>query len=65
MTDKNWIYNGDIKGVFNTVSEGADNGMIAWKDILNPEKIQFVASYVLSMELAEGGKEAQGDNVVE
>jgi len=65
LTDKNWIYNGDIKGVFNTVSEGAENGMIAWKDILNPEKIQAVSSYVLSMKLAEGGKEAQGDNIVE
>jgi len=65
LTDNNWIYNGDIKGVFNTVSEGAENGMIAWKDILNPEKIQAVSSYVLSMKLAEGGKEPQGDNIVE
>jgi mono/diheme cytochrome c family protein len=65
LTDNNWIYNGDIKGVFNTISEGAENGMIAWKDILNPEKIQFVASYVLSMEDAVGGKEPQGDNIVE
>ncbi len=65
LTDNNWIYNGDIKGVFNTVSEGAENGMIAWKDILNPEKIQFVSSYVLSMEEAVGGKEPQGDNIFE
>lgn len=65
LTDKNWIYNGDIKGVFNTISEGAENGMIAWKDILNPEKIQAVASYVLSMDKAEGGKEPQGDNIFE
>jgi len=65
LTDNNWIYNGDIKGVFNTVSEGDENGMIAWKDILNPEKIQAVSSYVLSMKLAEGGKEPQGDNIVE
>ena len=65
LTDKNWIYNGDIKGVFNTVSEGAENGMIAWKDILNPEKIQAVSSYVLSMKLAEGGKAPQGENIFE
>ena len=31
LTDKNWIYNGDIKGVFHTVSEGANNGMAAWR----------------------------------
>jgi len=65
LTDNKWIYNGDIKGVFNTVSEGAENGMIAWKDILNPEKIQAVSSFVLSMDDAEGGKAPQGDNVFE
>ena len=65
LTDNNWIYNGDIKGVFNTISEGAENGMIAWKDILNPEKIQAVASYVISMDDAVGGKEPQGDNIFE
>jgi len=65
LTDNNWIYNGDIKGVFNTVSEGAENGMIAWKDILNPEKIQYVSSFVLSMDDAEGGKAPQGENIFE
>ena len=65
LTDNTWIYGGDIKGVFNTVSEGAENGMIAWKDILNPEKIQAVSSYVLSMDDAEGGKAPQGENIVE
>jgi len=65
LTDKSWIYGTDIKGVFTTVSEGTNKGMMAWKDILNPEKIQAVSSYVLSMKLAEGGKEAQGDNIVE
>ena len=39
--------------------------MIAWKDILNPEKIQAVSSFVLSMDDAEGGKAPQGDNVFE
>ena len=65
LTDKNWIYDGDIKGVFHTISEGANNGMAAWKDLLSADKIEAVASYVLSMPEAEGGKEAQGDNIFE
>lgn len=65
LTDTHWIYDGDIKGVFHTVSEGAENGMVAWKNQLSPDKIQEVASYVLSMPKAEGGKEPQGDNVFE
>lgn len=65
LTDNMWIYEGDIKGVFHTVSEGAQNGMIAWKNQLSPDKIQKVASYVLSLEPATAGKEAQGENVFE
>lgn len=62
LTDTKWIYSGDIKGVFHTVSEGAENGMVAWKNQFSPDKIQEVASYVLSMPPAEGGKEPQGDH---
>ena len=65
LTDKNWIYNGDIKGVFHTISEGANNGMAAWKDLLSGDKIEAVASYVLSLPEAEGGKEPQGENIFE
>ncbi len=62
LTDEMWIYDGDIKGVFHTVSEGAQNGMVAWKNSLSPDKIQAVSSYVLSLPPAEGGKEPQGEN---
>lgn len=65
LTDKNWIYDGDIKGVFHTVYEGAKNGMAAWKDLLSADKIEAVSSYILSMSEAEGGKEPQGDNIFE
>ncbi|MFD1551291.1 cbb3-type cytochrome c oxidase N-terminal domain-containing protein [Putridiphycobacter roseus] len=65
LTDKNWIYNGDIKGVFHTISEGANNGMASWKDLLSGDKMQAVASYVLSLPPAEGGKEPQGENIFE
>lgn len=65
LTDKYWIYDGDIKGVFHTVAEGANNGMIAWKDMISPDKIQAVSSYVISMTPVEGGKDAQGENIFE
>lgn len=61
LTDDYWIYEGDIKGVFESVSEGRQNGMIAWKEFIAPDKIQLVASYVLSLEPAANGKEPQGD----
>lgn len=67
LTDKYWIYDGDIKGVFNTISEGAENGMRAWKSDLNGIEIQKVASYILSLEeiLPPTGKEPQGENIVQ
>lgn len=65
LTDKYWLYDGDIKGVFHTVSEGANNGMQAWKDLLSPDKIQAVSSYVLSMPESANGKEPQGENIFE
>jgi cytochrome c oxidase cbb3-type subunit 3 len=50
LTDKHWIYDNDIKGVFTTISEGAKNGMTAWKALLPADQIQEVASYVLQLE---------------
>lgn len=65
LTDKNWIYEGNIKGVFHVISEGANNGMAAWKGLLSADKIEAVSSYVLSLPEAEGGKEPQGENIFE
>lgn len=68
LTDKYWIYGGDIKGVFSTVYNGAQNGMVAWKDLLPANEIQAVASYILQLDYidpAQGGKAPQGDNIVE
>jgi len=67
LTDKYWIYDGDIKGVFTTISEGAQNGMIAWKDMLPANEIQAVSSYILKLDLVEppNGKAPQGDRIFE
>ncbi len=50
LTDNTWIYGGDIKAVFKTVSEGTNNGMAKWGEIISAEEIQAVASYVLQLE---------------
>ncbi|MEO9532988.1 MAG: cbb3-type cytochrome c oxidase N-terminal domain-containing protein [Crocinitomicaceae bacterium] len=67
LTDNFWIYEGTINGVFNTISEGADNGMKAWKSQLNGLEIQAVASYVMQLDpiLPPLGQEPKGENFVE
>lgn len=63
LTDNYWLYGNDIKGVFTTISEGADNGMQPWKTMLAADKIQQIASYILQMEYIAPptGKEPQGE----
>ncbi|MFB9057488.1 cbb3-type cytochrome c oxidase N-terminal domain-containing protein [Mariniflexile ostreae] len=65
LTDDHWILDGDIKGVFNTISEGgrSGKGMIAWKSQLKPLQMAQVASYVLSLQgtTPANPKAAEGD----
>jgi len=50
LTDEYWLHGGDIQSVFKTIKFGVpEKGMIAWKSSLNAEKIQLLASYVLSL----------------
>jgi len=51
LTDKYWLHGGGIKNVFTTIKYGVPNkGMISWQTQLNPNQIQQVASYVLSLQ---------------
>ena len=51
LTDKYWIHGGGIKNVFKTVTNGVPvKGMISWKTLLNPKKIQEVSAYILTLE---------------
>lgn len=64
LTDEYWIHDGDLKGVFTTISEGVpQKGMIPWKGQLAPKEIQDVANYVLSLAgtTPEKPKEPQGE----
>ncbi len=65
LTDEYWILGGGIKNVYNSIAEsGRDGkGMIAWKNSLSPEKMQQVASYILTLQgtTAKKPKEKEGD----
>lgn len=52
LTDNHWIFGGNIKNLFHTISNGGRDGkgMVAWKATLKPTEIQQVASYILSLQ---------------
>jgi len=51
LTDKYWIHGGGINNVFKTITYGVPvKGMISWKALLNPKKIQEVSSYIISLQ---------------
>lgn len=51
LTDEYWLHGGDVKDIFKVIKYGVqEKGMIPWQDILKPEEIQKVASYVLSLQ---------------
>jgi cytochrome c oxidase cbb3-type subunit 3 len=51
LTDEYWIHGGGIKNVFKVIKYGVvEKGMISWQTQLNPNQMQEVASYVLSLQ---------------
>lgn len=69
LTDQYWILGGDIKDIFQTISEGgrAGKGMIPWKSELNPTDIARVSSYIKTLYGTNppDAKEAEGDLYLE
>lgn len=64
LTDVYWLHGGGIKNVFKSIKYGIpEKGMIAWQTQLNPESIQKVASYILTLQGTSPAnpKEAQGE----
>jgi cytochrome c oxidase cbb3-type subunit 3 len=49
LVDNEWLYGNTINNIFKTITYGAQNGMQAWKEQLNPIERQQVASFVLSL----------------
>jgi cytochrome c oxidase cbb3-type subunit III len=51
LTDEFWLHGGGINNVFKTIKYGVPaKGMIAWQTQLNPESMQKVASYILTLQ---------------
>jgi len=51
LGDSYWLHGGGIKNIFRTVKYGViERGMTPWKDILKPQEIQQVSSFIMSLE---------------
>jgi cytochrome c oxidase cbb3-type subunit 3 len=64
LTDEFWLHGGDVKSVFKTIKYGVpQKGMISWEQKLQPDQIQQVASYVLSLQGSHpaNGKAPEGE----
>lgn len=64
MTDEYWLHGGDVKDVFRTIKYGViDKGMTPWQEMLKPQEMQAVASYILSLQGTNppDGKGPQGE----
>jgi cytochrome c oxidase cbb3-type subunit 3 len=49
LTDKTWLYGGGEPTVIETITNGRNGHMPAWKDILGPAKIHLLTAYVYSL----------------
>ncbi|MGA7983986.1 MAG: cytochrome-c oxidase, cbb3-type subunit III [Burkholderiales bacterium] len=49
LTDKTWLYGGGEPTVVETITNGRNGHMPAWKDILGPAKIHLLTAYVYSL----------------
>jgi len=50
LTDDFWINGGGIKNIFKTIKYGVPaKGMISWQTQLDPQKMQAVASFIISL----------------
>lgn len=64
MADAYWIHGGDIKDVFRTIKYGViDKGMTPWQEMLKPQEMQAVASFILTLQgtTPPDAKAAQGE----
>jgi cytochrome c oxidase cbb3-type subunit 3 len=52
LTDNKWILGGDVKSIFNTLTNGGrpGKGMIAWESTITREERIQLASYIISMQ---------------
>lgn len=66
LTDEYWLHGATAPDIFKTIKYGVlEKGMTAWGDILSPNQIAEVVSFIHSIQGTnpEGAKEAQGELV--
>lgn len=64
LTDEYWKHGGDVKDIFKIVRHGVQGtNMIAWEGFISPEKMQNVASYILTLKGSnpENPKKPEGE----
>ena len=50
LTDAYWLHGNTTDAIVSTITNGVpDKGMISWKAMLGPQKIQQVATYIVSL----------------
>lgn len=49
LTDNIWLYGNSYASIYETIANGRQNKMPAWKDILGPERIHLLSAYVWSL----------------
>jgi cytochrome c oxidase cbb3-type subunit 3 len=49
LTDKTWLYGGSEAAIIETITNGRDNQMPAWKDFLGEGKVHLLSAYVYSL----------------
>ncbi len=59
LTDKYWIHGGELTDIYNTVSNGIEGQMPAWKSQLGREKVVDVVAYVRSIQGTEPANAAE------
>jgi cytochrome c oxidase cbb3-type subunit III len=67
LADEYWLHGGSMQEVYDLIKEGVpDKGMIAWKQMLSPEQMKNVASYILTFQgtTPPQAKEPQGEKYV-
>ena len=64
LTDEYWIHGGSMQDIYYTIKVGVPaKGMIAWEQLLSPERMRNVSSYILTLGGTNppGAKAPQGD----
>ncbi len=67
LADEYWLHGGSPQDTYNSIKNGIpEKGMIAWKDVLSPAKINDVNSYIYTLRGTNppGAKEPQGEKYV-